>query len=284
MKKILHAVVFTLTTFVLPISAKAQEVTDTVAANRYTVHSTMFGLGSTNQLESYLSPFEYTGAQISFLRESLRMTRMAQGRISYQGLFDGYVGCATGPEDDGNELGGSIGYHAGWHYHWTPSAQWRLMAGLQFGGDIGFLYNMRNGNNPAQARARIESAASVAAIYKFHLGRHSLTFRAQTDFPFMGAIFSPNYGQSYYEIFSKGNYDHNICFTHMGNAPSFRGLFTLDFPIGGYIFRVGYNYDIRQSKVNHLKSHVYNHSFLIGYVKHFSFHKHKEKNPNRFIL
>ena len=109
------------------------------------------------------------------------------------------------------------------------------------------------------------------------------TTRYQTSLPLVGAMFSPRYGQSYYEM-SLGNYDRNVCFTYPGNAPCMRHFLTLDFPIAGFTFRAGYLCDIRQSRVNGLRSHIWNHSFMIGYVKHFSFVKRKEPQHRPFIL
>ncbi len=121
------------------------------------------------------------------------------------------------------------------------------------------------------------------AVYPFHIRRVPFTVRYQASLPLTGVMFSPQYGQSYYEM-SLGNYDHNVCFTHPGNAPSMRHLLTLDFPVAGFTFRTGYLCDIRQSRVNGLRSHIWNHSFMIGYVKHFNFIKRKESRHRPFVL
>ncbi len=260
-----------------------EPVEDALPPHRYTTHAMLFGAGRTRQFETYLSPLEYTGPQISFLRESLRKTHWADGRVTTQGLLHGYLAYAQNPAETADEIGGNIGYAAGWHYNWTPVRGLRLMAGGQLGAQVGFLYNTRNSNNPAQARASAELSASVAVIYNFHIRRQGFSARYQADIPVVGAMFSPNYGQSYYEMFSQGNYDHNVCLTHPGNAPSLRQLLTLDFPIGGFTFRAGYLCDIRQSRVNRLKSHAYNHTFLIGYVKHFCFLKRKDHRTHNLI-
>lgn len=258
--------------------------TDTLPAHRYTTHAVMFGAGRTNQFDTYLSPVEYTGPQFSFLRESLRATHWAGGRVSAQGLLHGYLAYTENRAETANELGGAVGYSAGWHYNWMPLPGLRLLAGGQCGADIGFLYNLRNSNNPAQARASVELAASVAAVYKFRIRRQGFTACYQADMPMAGGMFSPRYGQSYYELFSQGHYDRNACFTHPGNALSLRQLLTLDFPVGALTFRVGYMCDLRQSKVNGLKTHAYNRTFLLGYVKHFGFVKRKDKVARNFIL
>ena len=157
------------------------------------------------------------------------------------------------------------------------------MAGGEVHAGLGAIYNNRNSNNPVQAKADIDIDASLMAVYPFHIRKVPFTARYQTSLPLIGAMFSPRYGQSYYEM-SLGNYDHNVCFTYPGNAPSMRHFLTLDFPIAGFTFRAGYLCDIRQSRVNGLRSHIWNHTFMIGYVKHFSFVKRKEPQHRPFIL
>ena len=83
-------------------------------------------------------------------------------------------------------------------------------------------------------------------------------------------MFSPNYGQSYYEIFSRGDYDHNIVCTYLGNAPALKQLLTLDFTLWKTTFRVGYLGDYQQANVNNLKYHSYSNSLVIGLVKKFT--------------
>ena len=41
--------------------------------------STLYGIGSTNILDTYLSPMEYTGHEIRVLREGMRMTNLWDG-------------------------------------------------------------------------------------------------------------------------------------------------------------------------------------------------------------
>lgn len=262
------------------LDAQERDVPD----NRYTTHATLIGAGRSSLLETYLSPLEYTGPQLTFLRETLRKTHWAEGRVSTQSLLGGYFAYTQNPVRNAEDMAGMIEYRTGWHSNWTLPFRLRLMAGGQIGAYAGFVYNTRNGNNPAQAKAGAELSASVVAIYPFRIRHVPFAIRYQCDMPVMGMMFSPAYGQAYYEIFSEGNYDHNVRFTHPGNAPTFRQLLTLDFPVKDYTFRVGYLCDVRQSRVNALKSHTYNHSFLVGYVKHFQFIKRKDRQRNRLIM
>lgn len=253
-------------------------------ANRYTTRSTMFGIGGTNRLETYLSPLEYTGPEVRFMRESIRMTRMWGGRVSTQQFYEGNFSYSKNPTKDSEYLSGDIDWRIGWHYKWTPLPALRLMAGLQTGLSCGFVYNTSNGNNPAQGKLSTNIAASGMAIYRFNWLRRRFSVRYQFDMPLAGLMFSPNYGQSYYEIFSLGHYDRNVCFTWPGNAPCFSQLLTVDVPIGSGTLRLGYRCDIRQSHVNNLKSHTWSNLFMIGFVKHFRLVKQRDNDSDKLIF
>ena len=131
----------------------------------------------------------------------------------------------------------------------------------------GFTYLLKSSNNPAQGRLNLHIGCSGIAEKDFTLWKYPFTLRSQMDIPLIGATFSPNFGQSYYEIFSLGNYDKNIRCTHPFNAPSVKWETTLRFPVGHATLTLGYLADIRQYHINHLKFHSWGHSFVIGYVR-----------------
>ena len=250
--------------------------------NRFTTHATLFGAGRSSLYETYLSPVTYTGPHVAFLHETLRKTHWLEGRVTTQSVVDGFFSYASNRSGNSNEMAGKRNYAIGWHYNWLLG-DLRLMAGGEVHAGLGAIYNTRNSNNPVQAKAELDLGASLMAIYPFYIRKVPFTVRYQATVPLVGGMFSPRYGQSYYEM-SLGNYDRNVCFTHPANAPSMRHFLTLDFPIAGFTFRAGYLCDIRQSRVNGLRSHIWNHSFMIGYVKHFGFVKRKESQHRPFVL
>ena len=176
-----------------------------------------------------------------------------------------------------NEMAGMVNWNYALHYQFRLTENLKILAGPMLDLNGGFIYNMRNSNNPAQAKAYVNLAASGMVIYRFHIGNYPLIARYQANLPVMGIMFSPEYGQSYYEIFSLKNGGKNVLFTSLHNQPSLRQLVTLDFPIRSVNMRFGYLCDIQQAKVNNLKSHIWSHAFMIGFVKNFYLLKGKNK-------
>ena len=257
------------------LGGKAQE--DSLQTNRYVMRATLYGAGYTNILDTYLSPMEYTGPEIRILRESKRMPKLQNGNVSAQSLFQINLSLTDNKAETGSELAGLINWNYAWHYQFRLAENLKILAGPMIDLNGGFVYNTRNSNNPAQAKAYVNIAGSGMVIYRFRIGNYPLVARYQANLPLLGAMFSPEFGQSYYEMFSLGHKGKNVLFTSLHNNPSLRQMLTLDFPIRKVTMRVGYICDLQQAKVNHLKYHTYSHDFMIGIVKNFYLLKGKNR-------
>ncbi|MBR1593867.1 MAG: DUF3316 domain-containing protein [Alloprevotella sp.] len=233
-----------------------------------TEHRWLFGLvGSENILDTYLSPLSYTGMAHGTLHRSERPSRLGDGRwdVVFQSVTN--FSYTSSPTDDGHYFDGQGTLGGGLVRVWMPSEHWRMTAGALLQGTGGITYSTRNGNNPVQGRLGAELAPTATCEYDFHIGRMPLKARAQLDVPLVGAMFTPRYGQSYYELFSLGHYDRNVVLSHPFNAPSARLLTTLDFRIRHTVLTVGYEADIRQSHVAGLKRHAWSHTLVVGFVR-----------------
>lgn len=242
--------------------------TDTIRSDKTITNAKMISVGATNILDTYLSPEKYRGTELRFISHT---TREPDGkRWSRQIVHQGNMAYADNRSGDGSEIAGAYSFQYGWHYNWQwADGRLQVKAGGAIDANIGFIYNTRNSNNPAQARLSVDIAPSAAAVYKFRWCERPLSVRYELSVPLMGVMFSPNYGQSYYEIFNRGDYDRNIVPTTLVCAPSLRQQFTLDFTLLRTTFRIGYLGDIQQAHANNLKSHIYTHALVIGVVKRF---------------
>jgi hypothetical protein len=264
---------------VLPVVLKAQFISgDTINTCHIKVSSTTHGVSILNNLDTYLSGYNYSGVGYNYNHENFRDARIGEHKFKYQTLFNGIIGVT--------ELYDSKQYTlllkrmwSGYH-PFKINERLQLLAGAQIQLAGGALYIPTNGNNLVSAKLHSSLAATGMAIYKIPLRTKKITTRYQIDIPLVGVAFSPAFGQSYYEIFGLGNYNNILHLIHPFNAPSWRHTLSADVPIGKKhctTLRASYIADIFQSEINELRTHIYNHTFSIGVVK--TLYKIKEGTP-----
>lgn len=247
----------TLIAFFLPLCPS-------LAQNHYQI-----GIGSTNILDTYLSQEKFHGTGLSFLTTSDRQRDSSRWLRSWQHQV--HISTAKDRADNASLIEAMYKFHYGFYRTLTaPQQPFELHAGLMGNIGIGVIYDTRNGNNPVQARFGLHIMPSAKAAYHLRLFRHDAQLRYQIDLPLVGVVFSPNYGQSYYELFSLGNYDHNIVPTTFVSAPNFRQQLSLLYALNPKLsLSLGYLGDYQQQKVNNLKQHVINHVLMLGIAKGF---------------
>ena len=265
---------FSLSAIILFTTSTPTLAQDTLRNNKVITNSQMLGIGTANTLDTYLSPEEYTGTELRYLSHSLRENGT---KLSREIIHQAQLLSARNRRENNNELGAFYNFQYNWQY---TAGKWNLGEGellLKAGGGIdtrlGFLYNMRNSNNPAQAYGQLNIAPNAVAAYRFHLRNHPIQMSYEIQVPILGLTFSPNYGQSYYEIFTRDNYDHNLVVTTPISAPSLRQMITFDLTLRNTTFRFGYLGDFQQAKVNKLRQHLWSNLFVFGIVRKFSINK-----------
>ena len=210
--------------------------------------------------DTYLSPLEYKGFSIHLMYEQMRRTTWFDYKFYKQQIFELDLSKGDNPAKNVSEYWALLSYRIGGHYMVYNTDNFRLGLGGLWDINGGVLYNERNGNNPASARAYSNLNLSVTASYKFKWG----AVRWQIDSPFIGILFSPKYGQSYYEI-SLGNSVGLVNFASYNNQRALRNYISMDIPINKYTIRVGYMGSWYQTKVNEIQTHQYTNSFVIGF-------------------
>ena len=251
----------------LPLTFWAQPKADSLTV---ITRSTMLGIGSTKVLDTYLSDEHFSGSGMSLL---ISIERQRPGR-HWSTLMEHEANLSTTKDRNKKqqELEGAYNFYWGKLYSWKLlDNKLKLQAGGLVNASLGFIYNTNNSNNPAQARLHLNIMPTGVASYGFTLFKKQWLARYELSLSMAGITFSPNYGQSYYEIFSRGNYDHNIVPTTFVSAPEWRQMLTIDTQLSrGFTLRFGYLGNIQQQKVNGLRQHVWTHRFLFGLTKQFS--------------
>mgnify|MGYP000697728198 CR=1 FL=1 len=125
----------------------------------------MYGIGFTNVFDTYLSPQEYKGIDFRISRETIRMTKLFDGNVSVQNFFQADIGYTHNRADNNNTFSGLVNWNYGLHYQFRLTENFKLLAGGLIDANGGFVYNLRNTNNPASARAYVNLDASGMAIW-----------------------------------------------------------------------------------------------------------------------
>lgn len=223
--------------------------------------ATSFAIGSSNMYDTYLSPLKYKGTSFRLVDERMKRTSWFNNRFSRQQIIDLEVTSTLNPAGNAREYSIMGQYNWGGHYNLFRTDRFRFSIGALWNVSAGVIYNQRNSNNPASAKAHSNINFSMIGFYNWK----RITFRGQLDTPLVGILFSPHYGQSYYEI-SLGNSVGVVNFASIHNQRALRSYFTADIPVSKISLRVGYLGSFYQTKVHDITSHIYSNSFVIGFV------------------
>ena len=219
----------------VPLCAAAQEST---SAN-------IIGVGSSRILDTYINQEKFSGIGFTYLYIKERAKEGKKWNSVIEHELD--LSSTKDRSKDNQMIEGD------YNLYWGRYRHWQLFA-----------------DHPAQARLSLNLMPAAIATYHFPLFGKQFALRYELNVPLVGVMFSPNYGQSYYEIFNRGNYDHNIVPTTFVSAPTFRQMLSLDWRTNDrWSLRIGYLGNYQQAEVNNLKQHIYAHRVMIGIVCHF---------------
>ena len=85
------------------------------------MRSTLYGIGHTNLLDTYLSPMEYTGPELRILRENIRNTKYMDSKVYRQSLFQANVSLTENKAGTGSEFAFLANWNLAYHYSFYKS-------------------------------------------------------------------------------------------------------------------------------------------------------------------
>jgi hypothetical protein len=244
-----------------------------------TYQSSLIGVGKTSVYDTYLSPLSYSGTNIGLIHEKLNPTGLAGKRIYTQHLFHLEIAETQNPSGTATQYEGTAEYAFGLFHRFNPSNKIQFFAGVQADALFGLIYNTRNGNNPVSAKFNLNLSLSGMAVYKFRIQQQPIQLRYQVSIPVVGALFTPDFGQSYYEI-GKGDTDNLIHYASLHNQRIVRNLFSVELPFRTCTLRLAYMHWLYETQINSLDTRIVSNSFFIGFSKNFYIANGKENHKN----
>lgn len=237
--------------------------TDSVKPLRPVAAAYTFEVGSAHLADTYISPLKYDGWSAAFSYERMQSMKFDPDRWIMRLSASVEIDRTRNPARNAVMWMGSIDASWGMLRRWRLPWSLTVAAGGSTGIDLGCLYNDRNGNNPASAKAAWTVNATAMAAWNVTLGGLPVTLRYQPTVPVTGVFFSPDYGELYYEIYLGDDSGLAHC-AWWGNYFAMENLLTADLRFGGTSLRLGYRNRILSTKVNHITTRVVTHAFVIG--------------------
>ena len=226
-----------------------------------------FEVGSSELIDTYLSPWSYTGWCLALGAEWMRVMPIEEYRWVWQQQLRANF-ARTHLRISGNGLtdAGLLHYaFAMMRYSDLPVKGLRLYYGADMTLTGGALYNYHGGNNPVSVKADMSWGLTAMAVYDFKLGRLPVTARYQLALPVVGFFAQPEYSETYYEV-SLGNHEN---FLHVGTwATRFdmTNRLTIDFHFGSWALRAGYGNSIYTTYTAGNRYQWVTHHFVVGFA------------------
>ncbi|MDO5664275.1 MAG: DUF3316 domain-containing protein [Bacteroidia bacterium] len=260
-----------LTICLIPLSAQE-------SVPKSTNQATLLGLGRAFLTDTYLSPLEYSGLTMSLLHDRISPTKYFNEKLLLQQQFQIQLAFTKNPSASASEYFGEISYNINGLYSFFKNEKFQVLGGSGLDTSLGGIYNVRNSNNPGSLKTSVNLNLSAMAIYNWR----RFTFRWQVSSPVVGAFFSPQYRQSYYEIFSLGNGKSTVQFASPHNQLALRNYFTVDIHLNNFTIRTGYLGDFYKTDINNIITKIVSHQFMVGLaVESLNFGGFKAKNDKK---
>lgn len=224
-------------------------------------------IGGGNALSSYLSPLRYDGNVMGISGQWSKASRWAPESLIMHFNAGANLRDYKNPARTASMIG--IDGIFSWGMSWRKRLPYSLQATAGGSIDIngGCLYLSRNGNNPVTALASASLDINASISWRFKIGRLPMLISNEIRLPSLGCFFSPQYGETYYEIWL-GNRTGLAHCGWWGNRFCIDNLLSLKLDFGKTAMEIGYRYDYNSSWANSLNTQLSSHSFVIGIIPH----------------
>ena len=222
-------------------------------------------IGHRNVLATYLSPLHYKGGSTTLSGAWSKAMPFSPEKAIMHFDADLSFSSLLNPAQTAKMIGlyGSFNWGMSWRHRLPASIQ--LTAGGTVGIEGGAYYLLRNGNNPVEAIANTSLSIRASLSRPIRIGRLPVLLRDEVSLPAFSVFFSPEYGETYYEIYL-GNHKGLAHAGWWGNNFRIDNLLSATLDFGRTAMTVGYRFDAYTQWACNLNTRVMTHSFVIGVV------------------
>ena len=247
----------------MAFGVRGEQSADSTDVIRPVLSSFMLEYGGVSTRDTYLTPLEYKGWTSAIAYE--RMQAMCFNPERWVMRLDGRLAFGRSLNPARTAVMWEIGFRPSWSMMWRARLPhgFTLAAGGNVGAHLGVIYLPRNGNNPASVKASITLAATGMAVWNGRIGRLPLTVRYQPTLPLVGAFFSPDYDELYYEIWL-GNHNGLAHCAWPGDFFRLDNLLTADLHFGATTLRLGYRCEVFSGKSGDIVNRQITHCLVLG--------------------
>lgn len=222
-------------------------------------------IGESRALSTYLSPLRYKGKVFAASGEWMKAFQKRPESWIMRFDASGQWLSMLNPAGTASMLGAQ--FHFGWGMSWRKELieGLQIAAGPGISSNGGLLYLARNGNNPVAANASFGLTLNASLSYRMKIGKLPLVISDRASLPSLEGFFSPEYGETYYEIYL-GNHKGLAHCGWWGNHFGIDNLLSVDLDFGRTAMRIGYHYSLTSSYVCDINSRLQTHTFVIGVI------------------
>jgi hypothetical protein len=257
---------------------------DTVQKYLLTTNVSTFGLSLTSMIDPYLSPLVYSGVGVCYNKETRRYLSTENTRYSMQDKLTLSTGLMLNPALSSEMLYLGANYGWGANYHFRLSEGLKILAGGLWDVDFGFKGVPRNVNNPVNLDMATNLNLTGLLVYDYPTRKNTLRFKVAMQTPFLGCMFVPPGGASYYDMFQLGGVSHTVHFSSLHNKIGLEQTYSVDVPFNRAIWHFGLHFQNLKYKANDLVFVHNETSLIVGTTfDAISFGGKKRTAPRNFI-
>jgi hypothetical protein len=229
-----------------------------------TTHNSMYGISGVEMLDPYLSPLKYTGLGMNYRTESARFFSPGNQKLSMQSQLNYSVNLLSNPAGTSVMLFAGVNYGWGVNYHFKVSKQFRILVGGLWDFDFALKEVPRNQNNPFNMDLATNLNLTGLLVYDWPLRKRTLKLKAIYQTPFLGCMYVPYAGASYYEMFELGDMSNAFHFSSVHNRQGLKQFYTIDVPCRNITWKLGLKMQSLKYKANGLTFTHNETSLVIG--------------------